>query len=435
MNEILAHGFVVKNYYVSMRHFFSEIGHLYRKAKVSFKQEGLSGVTRGFLRYKNFMRTASAERKRVHLRSSSYAYDFVRLYDPAKPAFVPVPLDPEKKLTINWIIPDFSIGSGGHMTIFRMIQFLEKQGHTNRIYIFDGITGVSFRSGREASNIINQHFLEIEASVHIGTDHMLESDVIFATSWHTAYPTYAAQNTKQKFYFVQDFEPDFYAVGAERVFAEQTYSMGFKCVTAGPWLSQKMREEYNAPARHFWLAYDRKFYAPTSNKRKKNTIAFYSRFVTARRGFELGVLALKIIKKRRPDVDIVFFGWDTKSQKIDFEYTEKGVLNHEELASLYNEATVGLLFSMTNYSLLPQEMMACGLPVVEFNGGNTRAVFSDGENILLADPNPYAIADAVIDLLQNEEKRKDIASGGQEWVKQFSWEDSGSIVETALYEL
>jgi glycosyltransferase involved in cell wall biosynthesis len=132
---------------------------------------------------------------------------------------------------------------------------------------------------------------------------------------------------------------------------------------------------------------------------------------------------------------LFFFGWDTKSQKIDFEYTEKGVLNHEELASLYNEATVGLLFSMTNYSLLPQEMMACGLPVVEFNGGNTRAVFSDGENILLADPNPYAIADAVIDLLQNEEKRKDIASGGQEWVKQFSWEDSGSIVETALYEL
>ena len=35
---------------------------------------------------------------------------------------------------------------------------------------------------------------------------------------------------------------------------------------------------------------------------------------------------------------------------------------------LYSEATVGLCLSMTNYSLIPQEMLACGLPCVDLDG-------------------------------------------------------------------
>ena len=41
--------------------------------------------------------------------------------------------------------------------------------------------------------------------------------------------------------------------------------------------------------------------------------------------------------------------------------------------------TVGLVMSMTNYSLIPQEMMACGLPCADLAGGSSEAVFgSDG---------------------------------------------------------
>ena len=45
------------------------------------------------------------------------------------------------------------------------------------------------------------------------------------------------------------------------------------------------------------------------------------------------------------------------------------------LADLYRRATVGVVFSATNYSLIPHEMMACGLPVVELDGESTRADF------------------------------------------------------------
>ena len=39
----------------------------------------------------------------------------------------------------------------------------------------------------------------------------------------------------------------------------------------------------------------------------------------------------------------------------------------------YAEAAVGLCLSLTNYSLIPQEMMACGLPCVDLAGGSTDA--------------------------------------------------------------
>ena len=37
--------------------------------------------------------------------------------------------------TINWIVPDFGIGSGGHLNIFRMISRLQKLGFESRIII------------------------------------------------------------------------------------------------------------------------------------------------------------------------------------------------------------------------------------------------------------------------------------------------------------
>ena len=51
------------------------------------------------------------------------------------------PLKPRSKIfncdcmDIHWIIPDFGRGAGGHMTIFRMVEFLEQFGHRQTIWI------------------------------------------------------------------------------------------------------------------------------------------------------------------------------------------------------------------------------------------------------------------------------------------------------------
>ncbi len=52
-----------------------------------------------------------------------------------------------------------------------------------------------------------------------------------------------------------------------------------------------------------------------------------------------------------------------------------GVASPQQLALLFSQATVGLSLSMTNYSLIPQEMLACGMPCVDLQGASAESVF------------------------------------------------------------
>lgn len=408
---------------------------MWRKAIYVLRTEGVGGVLRGYKSYRQFLKTASPDRIRVKLDGRTFLYSFVNDVDFSKPnSFRERPLEKGKPLAINWVIPDLAPGSGGHMTIFRMISFLEKFGHANRIYLFSGGMNPPYRNAKELKHAITKHFLPLRAEVFVGLDDMKESDVLVATSWHTAYPCYSIQNTKRKFYFIQDYEPAFYAVSSEQLFAEQTYRMGYRCVTAGPWLDSLMREKYENQSSFFSLAYDKHIYhrVPEIQRRKK-TVCFYGRFVTARRGFELGILALDIVQRKRPDVDIVIFGWDVSNQDIPFSYTHFGLKSPAELARLYNEATIGMVFSMTNVSLIPQEMMACGLPVIEYKGPNTERIFEDQGSIVLAEPDPYHVAEKICFLLDHPKEREQRSERGYRWVQQFHWENSARQVEKAFY--
>ena len=146
----------------------------------------------------------------------------------------------KNKIIINWIIPEVGSGSGGHWVIFTMVRFLEKFGHHNRIYLF-GKT--KHGSSEELKNFIGESFYKLKAEVYNNIDDVKDSDALIATSWPTAYPVRAIQNTKRKFYFVQDFEPWFYPMGSEYKLAENTYKFGFVGICAGPWLAKTVKRK------------------------------------------------------------------------------------------------------------------------------------------------------------------------------------------------
>lgn len=420
----------------NVRKYCRRYRHLFRKAVASVRSEGMSGLVRRYIEYRRFVKTASPDRIRAKVDGRTSPYFFVEDVDLSKPnPFVERPIEKGKPLTINWVIPDLAQGSGGHATLFRIISFLERFGHTNRIHLFAGEGAMPYRNAQQVKSAVEKHFMPLQAEFVLGVGGMKDSDVLVATSWHTAYPCYAVQNTKRKFYVIQDYEPAFYPVGSAQLFAEQTYRMGYRCLTAGPWLASLLREKYECPASFFWLAYDNEVYKPDrAIKRSKNTVCFYGRFVTARRGFELGVLALDIVKRKRPDVNVIIFGWDASNQPIPFAHKNIGLASPQELASLYTEATVGVVFSLTNYSLVPQEMMGCGLPVVELEGENTKGVYREHDTLVLAEPDPHHIAEKILRLLEHPEERENLSRRGSEWAGQFSWEESARQVEKAFVD-
>jgi glycosyltransferase involved in cell wall biosynthesis len=87
---------------------------------------------------------------------------------------------------------------------------------------------------------------------------------------------------------------------------------------------------------------------------------------------------------------------------------------------------------MTNYSLVPREMLACGLPCVELDRPSTRSVFGDDGPVMLAGFDPTSIADSLERLLDDEAEWESRSRAGRELVHGHSWDNSAEQVEREL---
>jgi glycosyltransferase involved in cell wall biosynthesis len=142
-------------------------------------------------------------------------------------------------------------------------------------------------------------------------------------------------------------------------------------------------------------------------------------------------MALGELHKRRPNVRIVLFGTD-RPVWTTFPYEHAGVLSTEQLSWLYSEATVGLCLSLTNFSLMPKEMLACGLPCVELSGVSAESIFGESGPIELAPPNPPELAAAIEKLLDDSQLWERRSRAGIEFVASHTWEHATAQVEAGL---
>lgn len=340
------------------------------------------------------------------------------------------PFNP-RKMDLHWVVPDFAPGMGGPAAIFRFVGLLEQFGHRCTIWIRGGTRHGSAEKARET---IRDNFTPIEAAVRI-LDHNTDEvsgDAVIATHCWTAYSVRAVTQVRERFYLIQDFEPWFHPMGSEYLLAEATYRFGFSCITSSKWLQDLMRSRYGANAERFVYAYDPAVYFedPTVT-RADNQIAFYARSSTPRRAVQLGLLALEILSKRGKSFVVAFFGGTVGNIKVSYQYHDHGVLNERQLAQLYRSATIGVVLSSTNYSLIPHEMMACGLPAVDLYADGTASEFSL-DAITLAEPTPQAIADSIDRLLSDKELQERQRARARSYIGQLSWENSARQIERAL---
>lgn len=334
-------------------------------------------------------------------------------------------------LVVNWIVSEPFQGSGGHLGIFRMVKHLVDFGHECHIYVLPLHVMYDY-SAQQLRDYADRYFLQTGATFHRWNGFVGEADATVATYWRTVAELQKLPNPGQSYYLVQDFEPYFYAVGTEYLLCENTYRAGVHCLTLGPWLEKLLRERYQSQADHFDFAIDPEIYTPSSNPRQPwQRVLFYARPSTPRRGYELGIAALQIVKARKPDVEIVLFGADTLDP-IPFQYTSMGIRSPHELASLYSSSDVGLVLSLTNPSFVPFEMMACGCAVVDIRSERLEGLLEHGVNALLAEPTPSALADAVLSLLENQVLRQKIINHGLQRVNELSWRNSARQIEDVL---
>ena len=337
------------------------------------------------------------------------------------------------KLVINWLVPEPRPGAGGDVGLFRIIRHLAEFGHDCQVYVV-GYDLMSDYSTAEVREYVQRHFGPTPAQYHRFDESVGEADATFATFWPTVENLLALPNGGDRYYLVQDFEPSFYPHEPqlyER--AENTYRAGLHCITLGPWLTRLLRESYYATADHFDFAVDGENYYPQPVPPKDNQrLCFYARPATPRRAYSLGLAALEMVKQRLPEVEICFFGAEKLDPEPLFPVRQRGLLSPQEMATLFSESDVGMVFSFSNPSFVPLEMMACGCPVVEVASERWRGVLTHGREAWLVDPTPASIANGVVEVLTNRPLRERLAKNGVALTAKMSWRESARQIEQVL---
>ena len=337
------------------------------------------------------------------------------------------------RLHIAVVVPSFRRGSGGHGTIFQIVRRLEDMGHTCSIWVHDPWLGDAGARPAALRRHIVEWFAPVRAPVFVGFDDWHGADVAMATGWETAYPLARMPGCRARAYMVNDHEPEFFATSAEALFAERTYRLGFFPISASDWLRDLLAERYGSYGTSFRLGVDHEVYRPFPVERHPDTVLFYARASTPRRAVALGLLALEELRRRRPDLRVVAFG-EAGALPATFPHEALGVTKPGQLALAYCQGTVGLCLSLTNYSLIPQEMMACGMPCVDVVGGSSEAEFGSDGPAALAEPDPVALAGAVEHLLDDSVEWGRRSQAGLDFVADASWDTAARQVEEGLRE-
>lgn len=272
--------------------------------------------------------------------------------------------------------------------MLRMVEGLEKAGNDTSLYLYDVFRGDLAQHER----VIRAHWPSVTASVHDVRDGLGDADVWIATSWQTAHVLASRPEARgHRMYFVQDYEPYFYPRGALYALAEDTYRFGFTGITAGAWLAEELTARFGMPCGHFEFGADTGVYTVT-NPGERNGVVFYTKPGVARRGHEIGMLALERFAADHPDASIHLFG--DPPGTIPFAAHSHGRVSPAELNQLYNQCRAGLSLSFTNVSLIPWELLASGTTPVVNDARHNRMVLRN-PRVAWATPSPGAIADAL----------------------------------------
>jgi glycosyltransferase involved in cell wall biosynthesis len=339
--------------------------------------------------------------------------------------------DPLAPLHVATVIPSFRRGSGGHATIVNLLRELRALGHSVSVWLedFEG------RHADEHTAVTKRSFDEFYRAdgldLHTSFDAWRGADVVLATGWQTVARTLLLPGAAARAYLVQDHEPDFYGASAESLWSAQTYRQGLHCIAASPWLAELLRARYGADATHFDLAVDHAVYRSTGERRRDDLVIFYARAATPRRAVPLGLLALEELARRRPDIQIALYG-EASPLAVPFHHRHLGVLDARRLSTLYSQATVGVVLSLTNPSLVGLEMMACGLPCVELASESMLTTFGAGGPLALAEADPLALCASLERLLDDHGLRRSSSTAGVELMAARTWKRAATQVHDGL---
>lgn len=293
-------------------------------------------------------------------------------------------IKPSQTRIITFVVPGMSAYSGGHTSILRL--------GTQLYYLGYEIRYVSYMVQTKEEMIKNAKINLSNYRGDILTNNELNSiktDIVVATSWESTF--FAKKINGYKMYFVQDYEPYFHLYGEAFLFAKKTYELGLHMVSLGKWNKHIIEKncEIKSDIDVIEFPYEKSEYSNVerdydSYKNKSDfTIAVYIKNTGKRAPYIIQHILENVKNELVKDniyLSIKYYGEDKYFKGASGE--NLGKLTKSQLFSLYKEADFGMCASLTNISLVPYEMLATGLPLIEFEDGTYKYFLPEDSAII-----------------------------------------------------
>lgn len=331
---------------------------------------------------------------------------------------------PVNKKKITFVIPGMSAFSGGHTSILRLGTELVSRGYDVFYMSFFDQPLEEMKHNAEVN--LKQYKGKIIAT---NLDNY-SCDIIVATSWDSVY--FVKNMNGYKMYFVQDYEPYFHLYGELFLMAKKTYELGLHMVSLGGWNKYMIEKNCSpiSPVDEIEFPYEGKEYYDkgrdfdTYKNKDEFNFAVYLKDTGKRAPYLIQYLMKNVkeyFEKMGKKINIKYYGETTD---FDCDGGENlGKLNKEQLFNLYSESDFGVVASLTNISLVPYEMLATGLPIIELEDGTFSHFFPENSCILTGFDSSELI-DKLEKSISDVNSLKEMSKKAKNYLETLSWSKS-----------
>jgi glycosyltransferase involved in cell wall biosynthesis len=271
-----------------------------------------------------------------------------------------------------WVVPPIDVGGGGATTISRFINHLSMLHVPLKIVI---VSNNDFDLQRQ--KFLWYDYLKVPRNVGIEkfSESLNPNDFYVATAWQTWNAVIHSTRQINRILFLQDDERLFEPHGDVAVFIDNVMKYFDTCLSAGPWLANIAKQSGIRTVAWFGFGVD-DFYRDRKTFRHDRVTFFYQPEKNRRLPMLTAAFIDLVLEEFSP-LEVLTFG-SKHSRFQNSRVRNLGVLSPQDLVPIYSSSKVGVCFSGTNASLVPQEMAACGLPVITNVGNNSEWLKTNG---------------------------------------------------------
>lgn len=261
--------------------------------------------------------------------------------------------------------------------------------------------------------------------------HIPDADAVIATSWDTAEWVASYSHSKgRKFYLIQHLE----TWGGSEARVLSTWHLPMQKIVIARWL-EGIAKSMDETATYIPNGLDFDSFGREVDPLDRNqsrVMMLYHSFNW--KGSADGLAALQLARDLVPSIEVDLFGIPPAPKDLPPWIRYHRNPAQLELRRLYNQASIFVAPSWSEGWGLPAcESLQCGCALIATDIGGHREFCIDGRTALLSPPkDTRAMANNIVTLLQDQEKRVCLACAGNEHIRQFTWNRATDAFERVL---